>query len=107
MYFRFRAEKPFWSGNSRPRSTARRSIFRDDRDRERFLGTVEETRELFGVEVHGYVLMENHVHLILMTPGGNLQKFMQRPEHLLHGLLQPTAPEKRSPLSGPLQSDPD
>ena len=24
------------------------------------------------------MLMENHVHLILMTPGGNLQKFMER-----------------------------
>jgi putative transposase len=28
--------------------------------------------------VHGYVLMDNHVHLVLMTPGGTLQKFMQR-----------------------------
>jgi len=60
------------------RGNERRAIFRDDRDRERFLETVDETRELFGVEVHGYVLMDNHVHLILMTPGGTLQKFMQR-----------------------------
>jgi REP element-mobilizing transposase RayT len=60
------------------RGNERRAIFRDDGDRERFLRIVDETRELFGVEVHGYVLMENHVHLILMTPEANLQKFMQR-----------------------------
>ena len=60
------------------RGNERRAIFGDDRDREIFLEIVDKTRELFGVEVHGYVLMENHVHLILMTPEGNLQKFMQR-----------------------------
>jgi len=60
------------------RGNERRAIFRDERDRERFLEVLDETRELFRVEVHGYVLMENHVHLVLMTPGGNLQRFMQR-----------------------------
>ncbi len=30
------------------------------------------------VELHAYVLMENHLHLILRTCEANLQKFMQR-----------------------------
>jgi putative transposase len=60
------------------RSNERRAIFADDTDKRRFLEILETTSNLFGAEVHGYVLMRNHFHLILMTPTANLQKFMQR-----------------------------
>lgn len=60
------------------RGNERRAIFADDTDKRRFLEILETTSNLFGAEVHGYVLMENHFHLILMTPTANLQKFMQR-----------------------------
>ncbi len=60
------------------RGNERRAIFADDTDKRRFLEILETTSNLFGVEVHGYVMMENHFHLILMTPTANLQKFMQR-----------------------------
>jgi len=60
------------------RGNERRAIFADDTDKRRFLEILETTSNLFGVEVHGYVMMENHFHLILMTPMANLQKFMQR-----------------------------
>jgi len=89
------------------RGNERRRIFRDDRDRERFLGIVDETRELFGVEVHGYVLMENHVSSDPHDPRWKPPEVHAATEHHLYGLLQPTAPEKRSPLSGPIQGDPD
>lgn len=36
------------------------------------------TSNLSAVEVHAYVLMENHFHLILMTSEANLSGFMQR-----------------------------
>jgi hypothetical protein len=36
------------------RGNERRAIFRDDRDRERFLEIIDETRELFGVEVQRF-----------------------------------------------------
>ena len=60
------------------RGNDRSAIFTDDADKRRFLEILETTSNLFGVEVHGYVMMENHFHLILMTPMANLQKFMQR-----------------------------
>jgi REP element-mobilizing transposase RayT len=60
------------------RGNERREIFADDRDRKRFLEILAENKELYGVEVHGYVVMANHFHLLVMTPEANLQKFMQR-----------------------------
>ncbi|HZQ48357.1 MAG TPA: transposase [Verrucomicrobiae bacterium] len=49
-----------------------RPIFADDRDRERFLETLGEGCEKTGWQVHAYVLMGNHYHLLLETPEGNL-----------------------------------
>lgn len=60
------------------RGNERRAIFADDTDKRRFLEILETTSNLYGVEVHGYVLMEEHFHLMVMTRMANLQKFMQR-----------------------------
>ena len=49
-----------------------RAIFRDDRDRRRFLETVGEACAKTGWWIHAYVLMENHYHLLVETPEGNL-----------------------------------
>ncbi len=49
-----------------------KAIFRDDADRQRFLGTVEEAVARFGVVIHAFCLMPNHYHLLLQTPRGNL-----------------------------------
>jgi len=49
-----------------------RSIFKDDRDRERFLEALGESCEKTGWQVHAYVLMGNHYHLLVETPEGNL-----------------------------------
>jgi REP element-mobilizing transposase RayT len=40
-------------------------LFRGDRDRRRFLGLVSELPERFGTEVHAFVLMDNHYHLLV------------------------------------------
>lgn len=37
-----------------------------------------ESQELYEVELHAYVLMTNHFHLVIKTRQANLQKFMQR-----------------------------
>ena len=42
-----------------------------------FLGLLGEMSERFGVEVHAYVLMGNHYHLILRTPNANASRAMQ------------------------------
>ena len=46
----------------------RKAIYRDDADRQRFLETIEETVERFGLAVHAFCLMPNHYHLLLQTP---------------------------------------
>ncbi len=54
------------------RGNERRDIYRDAPDRERFLETLEEATERFGVVPHAYCLMDNHYHLVLQTPRANL-----------------------------------
>ena len=49
-----------------------RAIYRDDRDRLRFLETLGEACEKTGWRIHAYVLMGNHYHLLVETPEGNL-----------------------------------
>jgi REP element-mobilizing transposase RayT len=56
------------------RGNERRCIFRDDQDRRRFLETVGEMVEQFGVRVLAYCLMPNHYHLVVGTPLGNLSQ---------------------------------
>jgi len=60
------------------RGVARSPIFKDDKDRLRFLEALRESVEAFNVEVHCYVLMSNHFHFLLKTPETNLSRFMQR-----------------------------
>jgi REP-associated tyrosine transposase len=50
------------------------TLFRDDTDRHRFLGLVGELPERFGLEVHAFVLMDNHYHLLLRTGEANLSQ---------------------------------
>lgn len=54
-----------------------RELFRDDRDRWRFLKSLEKRVELYGVHLHQYVLMANHFHLVIETPQANCSALMQ------------------------------
>ena len=54
------------------RGNRRADLFLNDEDRKRFLGLLSEIPERFGVEVHAFVLMNNHYHLLVRTPRGNL-----------------------------------
>lgn len=54
------------------RGDRQEEIFRDDKDRERFLDTLAEVAERNGWLVHAFVLMDNHYHLLLETPEPNL-----------------------------------
>ena len=49
------------------RGNNRQAIFRDDEDRRRWLDLLEQHARAQGVDIHAYVLMDNHVHLLL-TP---------------------------------------
>jgi REP element-mobilizing transposase RayT len=56
------------------RGNERRAIFFDDQDRRRFLETLAQMADQFGVRVHAYCLMPNHYHLIVETPRANLSR---------------------------------
>jgi REP element-mobilizing transposase RayT len=54
------------------RGNRRQPIFRDDEDRQRFMGTLAEVCKKTGWQVHALCLMANHFHLVVETPQGNL-----------------------------------
>jgi len=58
------------------RGNARRPVFRDEEDREILLSTLEKVSKRYNLLCHAYCLMNNHYHLIIETPEGNvLQNF--------------------------------
>lgn len=59
------------------RGNQRQVIFRSDGDREFYLRRLEYYRQRFGFTVYAYVLMSNHVHLLLETAKVGLSKVMQ------------------------------
>jgi putative transposase len=59
------------------RGHERGSVFRDDKDRERFLDIVGAVCLEQGWVVHGYCLMGNHFHLLVETPRGDLSAGMR------------------------------
>ncbi len=54
------------------RGNRQETIFRTDDDRRRFCARLSELPERFRVEVHAFVLMDNHYHLLLRTRDPNL-----------------------------------
>jgi REP element-mobilizing transposase RayT len=59
------------------RGNEKRDIFYDDKDYLRFLETLEKAVERFNLEVHAYVLMKNHYHLLIRTREDNLSRAIQ------------------------------
>lgn len=51
-------------------------IFYSDKDREKFIYRLQETVQKYHIRIHTYVLMDNHYHLLIETPHGNLSKAM-------------------------------
>jgi REP element-mobilizing transposase RayT len=54
------------------RGDRREPIFLDDADRQRFVETLAEACAKTGWQIHVYVLMPNHFHLVVETPQPNL-----------------------------------
>ena len=102
------------------RGDRREAIFFDDEDRQGFLATLGEVCERTGFVVHSYVLMDNHYHLLLETPAGNLvagmkwfqgtytARFNARHRlrgHLFAGRYKAALVERGEPAYGRLVSD--
>ena len=54
------------------RGDDRRDIFKSRGDREKFLEYLASATQRHGAVIHAYCLMNNHYHLFLETPAGNL-----------------------------------
>ncbi len=53
------------------------AIYGTDEDRRRFLGRVAEVPERFGTEIHAFVLMDNHYHLLVRCRRSDLSETMR------------------------------
>ena len=59
------------------RGNEQKDIFRSRKDREKFLSYLESAKERYGAAIHTFCLMNNHYHLLLETPAGNLSQIMR------------------------------
>ena len=59
------------------RGNGRRKIFLDDRDREKFIWRLAESKDAYQVRIYLCCLMDNHFHLLVETPLANITRFMQ------------------------------
>src|SRR4030067_3821088 len=59
------------------RGNEQQNIFKSDSDRVRFLSYLESAVERYKAAIHVYCLMNNHYHLLLETPIGNLSQIMR------------------------------
>ena len=59
-------------------ANARQAIVLDDRDRALFLLCLGDTIARFGWICHAYCLMDNHYHLLIETPNGNMSRGMRQ-----------------------------
>jgi putative transposase len=60
------------------RGIERANIFQDDKDRGQFLSRVGEIGKATGTRIVAWVLMDNHVHLLLFSGSSGLPRFMRR-----------------------------
>ena len=59
------------------RGADRQDVFSDDRDHLHYEFLLAEIEDRFGVEVHAFCLMTNHVHLLVRCVGTDLSRAMQ------------------------------
>lgn len=54
------------------RGNERKAVFKGDQDRLNFLNTLQHVNKRYNWICHAYCLMDNHYHLLIETPDGNL-----------------------------------
>jgi len=59
------------------RGNERKTIYRDNRDRQHFCELLAEMTERFRLRLHTFVLMENHYHLLMELREANLSRAVQ------------------------------
>lgn len=91
------------------RGNERKAIYGNRADRERFLSYLESAHDRYRAAIHAFCLMENHYHLLVETPQGNLSEILhhingaytnyyntkrQRSGHLFQGRYKAVLVEK-------------
>jgi len=59
------------------RGNKRIDVFKSKRDREKFLEYLESSSERYNAVIHAFCLLDNHYHLLLEIPSGNLHQVMR------------------------------
>jgi len=59
------------------RGNQKQNIFQDDADFSKYLAILSAYQERYGFILHSYVLMSNHLHILIETPKAPLSKIMQ------------------------------
>jgi REP element-mobilizing transposase RayT len=59
------------------RGNEQKEIFKSDKDKEKFISYLESSSIRYDAAIHAYCLMNNHYHLLLETPSGNLSQIMR------------------------------
>ena len=59
------------------RGNERKAVFKSMRDREKYLEYLETASERYNAVIHAFCMMDNHYHLLLETPSGNLSQIMR------------------------------
>ena len=59
------------------RGLAFQGIFPSNKYRILYLDILKEASEMYGIQIHNYCLMDNHYHLLLKTPFGNISRAMR------------------------------
>ncbi len=95
------------------RGNEKKAIFKDETDRNIFLDTLHKVNTRYNWICHAYCLMDNHYHLVIETPEGNLSRGMRqlngvytqtfnkrhnRAGHILQGRYKAILIEKESHL---------
>ena len=93
------------------RGNEKKSIYWDNRDRQKYLSFLESSHQRYGAVFGAFCLMNNHYHLLLETPRGNLSEILhhinagyttyfncrhKRTGHLLQGRFHSILVEKDS-----------
>ena len=60
------------------RGNEKKAVFKDDQDRINFLNTLQHVNKRYNWICHAYCLMDNHYHLLIETPDGNLSLGMRQ-----------------------------
>jgi len=59
------------------RGNAQQDIFTTDEDRLEFINRLRQSRNRYNIIIYAYCLMDNHFHLLVETPEGNVSQFMR------------------------------